>query len=112
MHTGHRRTVAKVSNGILKPRKDLMNKCYIFLQLKQGIQEFGSSRQGRICRLHFINTLKQELNGTKDYEETTIDVVNSLSNDLHYKFAVNVQERQDKLPQCIGYLGVLSKLKL
>ena len=26
-----------------------------------------------VCRLHYINTLKQELNGTKAYEETSID---------------------------------------
>ena len=26
-----------------------------------------------ICRLHYINTLKQELNGTKAYEETSTD---------------------------------------
>ena len=51
--------------------------------------------------LHYINTLKQELNGTKAYEETSTDdksVVNSHSNKLPYKFVVNVKERQDKLP--------------
>ena len=45
--------------------------------------------------------LKQELNGTKPYKETSTDektVVNSHSNNLPYKFAVNVKERQDKLP--------------
>ena len=26
-----------------------------------------------VCRLHYITTLKQELNGTKAYEETSID---------------------------------------
>ena len=26
-----------------------------------------------VCRLHYINSLKQELNGTKAYEETSID---------------------------------------
>ena len=26
-----------------------------------------------VCRLHFINTLKQELNGTKAYNETSTD---------------------------------------
>ena len=49
----------------------------------------------------YINTLKQELNGTKVYEETSIDkktVVYRHLNDLPYKFAVNVKERQDKLP--------------
>ena len=26
-----------------------------------------------VCQLHYINTSKQELNGTKAYEETSID---------------------------------------
>ena len=54
-----------------------------------------------VCQLHYINILKQELNGTKAYKETSTDektVVNSLSPDLPYKFAVNVKERQDNLP--------------
>ena len=66
---------------------------------------FGSNRQGckqrYYCRLHYINTLKQELNVTKAYEETSIDekaVVYSHSNEIHNKFAVDVKERQDRLP--------------
>ena len=54
-----------------------------------------------VLQLHYINTLKQELNGTKAYIDTSTDektVVNSHSNDMPYKFAVNVKERQDKLP--------------
>ena len=54
-----------------------------------------------VCRLHFINTLKQELNGTKAYEETSIDEkseVYSHSNEIPKKFAVDVKERQDRLP--------------
>ena len=50
-----------------------------------------------VCRLHYINTLKQELNGTKAYEETSTDekyVVNSHLNEL----SLCVTERQDKLP--------------
>ena len=53
-----------------------------------------------VCRLHYINTLKQELYGTKAYEETSIDeksVVYSHSNEIHNKFAVDVKERQDRL---------------
>ena len=83
-----------------------------FRHLKQGIQEFhrkyvlvpadkAANNVVVVCRLHYINTLKQELNGTKAYEETSTDeksVVNSHSNDLPYKFAVNVEERQDRLP--------------
>ena len=54
-----------------------------------------------VCRLHYINTLKQELNGTKAYEETSIDeksVVYSHSNEIPKTFAVDVKERQDRLP--------------
>ena len=53
------------------------------------------------CRLHYINTLKQELNGTKAYEETSIDeesVVYSHLNEIPNKFAVDVKIRQDILP--------------
>ena len=52
-----------------------------------------------VCRLHYINTLKQELNGTKAYEETSKDeksVVYSHSNEIPNKFDVNVKERQDR----------------
>ena len=54
-----------------------------------------------VCRLHYINTLKQELNGTKAYEETSIDeksVVYSHSNEIPNKFAVDVKEHKDRLP--------------
>ena len=82
-----------------------------FRHLKQGIQEFHrkyvlvpadkAANNIVVCRLHYINTLKHELNGTKAYKETATDektVVNSHSNDLPYNFAVNVKDRQDKLP--------------
>ena len=45
--------------------------------------------------------LKAGTYGTKAYEETSTyekTVVNSHSNEFPYKFAVNVKERQDKLP--------------
>ena len=52
-----------------------------------------------VCRVHYIDTLKQELIGTKAYEKTTDEATaDSHSNELPYKFAVNVKERQDKLP--------------
>ena len=54
-----------------------------------------------VCRLHYINTLKQELNGTKAYEETSKDeksVVYSHPNEIPNKFAVDVKERKDRLP--------------
>ena len=55
-----------------------------FRHLKQGIQEChrkynlvpadtASNNVVFVCRLHYINTLKQELNGTKAYEKTSID---------------------------------------
>ena len=85
-----------------------------FRHLKKGIQELhrkyvlvpadkATNNIVVVCRLHYINTLKRELNGTKAYEETSADektFVNSHSNDLAYtcKFAVIVKERQDKLP--------------
>ena len=66
-----------------------------FRHLKKGIQEFHrkyvlvpadktANNIVVVCRLHYINALKQELNGTK----ATIDektVVYSHSNDLPYK---------------------------
>ena len=83
-----------------------------FRHLKQGIQEFhrkyvlvpadkAASNVVVVCRLHYINTLKQELNGTKAYEETSKDeksVVYSHSNEIPNKFAVYVKEHQDRLP--------------
>ena len=83
-----------------------------FRHLKQGIQEFhrkyvlvpadkAANNVVVICRLRYINTLKQEINGTKAYEETSIDekfVVYSHSNEIPNTFAVDVKERQDRLP--------------
>ena len=54
-----------------------------------------------IFALWFLVLECQELNGTKAYEETSIDeqsVVCSHSNEIPKKFAVDVQERQDRLP--------------
>ena len=54
-----------------------------------------------VCWLHYINTLKQELNGTKAYDETSIDeksVFYSHSNEIPNKFVVDVTERQKRLP--------------
>ena len=60
-----------------KPKSSLRN-------LKQGIQEFlrkyvlvpadkAANNNVVVYRLHYINTLKQELNGTMAYEETSTD---------------------------------------
>ena len=84
-----------------------------FRHLKQGIKEFhrkyvlvpadkAANNIVVVCRLHYINTLKQELNGTKAFEETSIDeksVVYSHSREIPNKFAVDVKERQDSLPR-------------
>ena len=83
-----------------------------FRHLKQGIQGFhrkyvfvpadkAANNVVVVCRLHFINTLKQELNGTKAYEETSMDeksVVYSNSNEIPNKFAVDVKEHQGRPP--------------
>ena len=83
-----------------------------FRHLKQGIQEFhrkyvlvpadkAANNVVVVCRLHYINTLKQELNGTKAYEETSKDeksVVYSNLNEIPNKCVVDVKERQDRLP--------------
>ena len=80
--------------------------------MKQGIQEFhrkyvlvpadkAANNVFVVCRLHFVNTLKQELAGTRAYLQTDTDevsVVNAHLNDLPVKFSVCVNEGQDKLP--------------
>ena len=97
-----------------------------FRHLKQGIQEFhrkfvlvpadkAANNVVVVCRLHYINILKQELNCTKAYEETSIDeksVVYSHSNEIPKKFAVDVKERQERLPKMYMYwLPKLDKIK-
>ena len=96
---------------------------FSFRRLKQGILEFhmkyvlvladkAANNAVVVCRLHYINTLKQELNGTKAYEETSIDeksVVYSYSNEKRNKFAVDVKERQDRLP-VMYWLHMLHKI--
>ena len=80
--------------------------------MKQGIQEFhrkyvlvpadkAAYNAVVVCRLHYVNTLKQELDGTRAYLETDTDevsVVNAHLNDLPVKFSFCVNEGQDKLP--------------
>ena len=85
-----------------------------FRHLKQGIQEFhrkyvlvpadkAANNVVVVCRLHYVNTLKQELDGTRAYLETDTDemsVVNVHLNDLPVKFSVCVN-----FLRCIGYLS-------
>ena len=80
--------------------------------LKQSIQEFhrkyvlvpadkAANNVVVVCRLHYIDTLKQESDGTRAYKETDndkISVVNTHINELPIKFSVCVNEGQDKLP--------------
>ena len=80
--------------------------------LKQGIQNFhgkyvlvpadkAANNVVVVWRLHYINTLKQELSGTKAYKETSEEeksIVNRHCNHLALKFSVCVKERQDRLP--------------
>ena len=84
----------------------------IFRHLKQGIQDFhrkyvlvpadkAANNVVVVWRLHYINTLKQELSGTKAYKETSEEeksVVNGHCNRLALKFSVCVKERHDRLP--------------
>ena len=78
-----------------------------FRHLKQGIQDFHRkyvlvpADKAVVWRLHYINTLKQELSGTKTYKETSEEeksVVNGHCNHLALKFSVCVKERQNRLP--------------
>ena len=54
-----------------------------------------------VCRLYYVNTLKQELDRTRAYQKTDTDemsVVNAYLNEYSAKFSVCVNEGQDKLP--------------
>ena len=80
--------------------------------MKQSIQEFhrkyvlvpadkAANNVVVVCRPHYVNTLKQKLDGTRAYLETDTDemsVVNAHLNDLPVKFSVCVSEGKDKLP--------------
>ena len=109
------------NTNILPPKPKLS-----FRHLKQGIQEFhrkyvlvppdkAANTVVVVCRLHYVNTLKQELDGidgTKDYQETDTDdmsVVNAQLNELPVKFSVCVNEGQDELPTMYWLLPKLHK---
>ena len=54
-----------------------------------------------VWRLHYINTLKQELSGTKTYEQISgkeKSVINNHSFHKSTRFAVSVNEDQERLP--------------
>ena len=51
-----------------------------------------------VCRLHYINTLKQQFDGTRAYQETDSDEMSVVSaHELPVKFSVCVIEGQDEL---------------
>ena len=80
-----------------------------FPHLKQGIQDFhrkyvlvpadkATNNVVVVGRLHYINTLKQELRHTTRLLKKKKSVVNGHCNHLALKFSVCVKERQDRLP--------------
>ena len=83
-----------------------------FRYLKQGIQEFhrkyvlapadkAANNVVVVWRLHYINTLIQELDSTKIYERISADersIVNTHSIDITAKFAAGIKENEDKRP--------------
>ena len=80
-----------------------------FRHLKQAIQEFhrkyvlvpADKAANNVVVVCSLNTLKQELDGTRAYLETDtneMSVVNVHLNDFPVKFSVCVNEGQDKLP--------------
>ena len=63
-----------------------------------------------LVHFHYVNTLKQELDGTWAYLETDTDgtsVVNAHLNDLPVKFSVCVNKGREYFLQCIGYLSCI-----
>ena len=89
-----------------------------FRHLKQGIQEFhrkyvfvpvdkAANNVVVVCRLHYVNTLKQEHDGTRAYLETDTDemsVVNAHTIYLLSFLFVSVKAKTNFL-RCIGYLS-------
>ena len=64
-------------------------------------QDWFDENNDEIQRLLYINILKQELDGTRAFQETDKDemsVVNAHLNELPVKISVCVNEGQDKLP--------------
>ena len=90
------------------PRKPKISYRY----LKLGIQEFhrkfvfvpedkAANNVVVVWRLHYINTLKQVLSGTKAYEQTSDEEKSVINNHIFQNatsFGVNVDEDQERLP--------------
>ena len=95
-------------NTNMLPRKPKISYRY----LKSGIEEFhrkfvsvpadkAAKNVVVVRQLHYINTLKQELSGTKAYEQTSEKEKSVINNHIFHKatrFAVSVNEDQEKLP--------------
>ena len=90
-----------------------------FRHLKQGIQDFhrkyvlvpadkATNNVVVVWLLHYINTLKQELSGTKAYKETSAEkksVVNGYCNHLALNFLYMLRNAKTDFLRCIGYLS-------
>ena len=93
------------SPDLLPPKPKLS-----FRYLKQGIQDFhrkyvlasAANNVVVVWRLHYIDTLIQELGSTKTYKRNSTDersIVNTHSIDITVKFtAMSIKEQQDRLP--------------
>ena len=95
-----------------------------FRYLKQGIQEFHrkyvlspADRAANIVvvvwRLHYINTLIQELGSTKTYKHISTDersIVKANSIKITAKFAVSIKEKQVDFLRYNGYRNFINDL--
>ena len=90
------------------PRKPKISYRY----LKSGIEEFhrkyvlvpadkAANNVVAVWRLHYIDTLKQELSGTKANEQTSEKEKSVINNHIFHnatRFAVSVNDDQERLP--------------
>ena len=95
-------------NTHMLPRKHKISYRY----LKSGIEEFhrkyvlvpsdkAANNVVVVKRLHYIDTLKQELSGTKAYEQTSEKEKSVVKSHIFHnatKFDVSVNEDQERLP--------------
>ena len=94
------------------------------MHLKQGTQEFhrkyvlvpadkAANNVVVVCRLHYIDTLKQELDDTRAFKETDSDkisVANAHLNEL--KFVSVSMKTKTNILRCIGYLDFKLRVRL
>ena len=95
-------------NTNMLPRKPKISYRY----LTSGIQKFlrkyvlvpadkAANNVVVVLRLHYINNLKQELRGTKTYEQTSAEEKSVINHHIFQnatRFGVNVDEDQGRLP--------------